>query len=356
MSNLLDLQNTLSPLLYLPSRAYAYVMRLRREWFERGALSSYRPPRPTISIGNIGWGGSGKTPLTEWLIRWAARHDVPATVLTRGYRATPPTPHYLVTDESTPDEAGDEPLLLARSCPEARIVVDPERARAAEWAWENFRPELFILDDGFQHLKVQRDLDLVLLRPKDLIDQWDNVIPAGSWREDQSALTRAAAFLIKCPQDEFMALEPLIKERLARFNAPVFNFSFKPLGVKRVDAQDSRRGFGGNPYILVSGVGEPDQILDTAEMLLGDKPALHLRFEDHYTYTQADWDDIRSQADRRDIRHVLCTVKDAVKLARFRTNDLWTFDHTLEFGPAFFAEASFPNWWAEWWDLLRVRG
>jgi tetraacyldisaccharide 4'-kinase len=355
MSDVLSLQQTLAPLLYLPSRLYARLMRARREWYEHGRILSHRPPRPCVSIGNIGWGGSGKTPLTEWLMRWSERHDVSSAVLTRGYGANPPGPHYLVTPDSTPQEAGDEPLLLARSCPESRVIVDPDRTRAAKWAWREFRPDLFLLDDGFQHLKVQRDLDLVLLRPKDLIDQWNSVIPAGSWREDEGALTRAAAFLIKCQEDEFQSLEPLIQERLAKYNAPVFNFSFKPLGIKRLDVADSARTFGGAPYTLVTGVGEPDQVVETTEILLGDRPSLHLRFDDHYTYTQRDWDEIRNQSNLKNIRHILCTAKDAVKLARFEPRNLWTFDHTLEFGPAYFAETTFPNWWEEWWTILRPR-
>ncbi|NJB69103.1 tetraacyldisaccharide 4'-kinase [Desulfobaculum xiamenense] len=355
MSDTLDLQRRLGALLFLPSRAYAWGMRLRRQWYERGALESHRPPRPCVSIGNIGWGGSGKTPLTEWLLRWAARRDVSAVVLTRGYRATPPHPHYLVTETSTPREAGDEPLLLARSCPDGHVVVDPMRSRAAQWAWAELRPELFLLDDGFQHLKVQRDIDLVLLRPKDLNEEWDRVIPAGSWREDESALTRATAFLIKCSADEFLALEPLIRARLARFNAPVFNFSFKPLGVKRLDLAQAAESFHGEPYLLVTGVGEPDQVVDTAEMLLGNRPELHLRYDDHHDYSQADWTHIRAQADLKNISHILCTAKDAVKLARYDTRHLWTFDHTLEFGPTFFAETTFPDWWGNWWDVLRHR-
>lgn len=349
---LLQIQRSLSPLLFLPAKIYAGVMRLRRRWYEKGKLESYRPQCPCISIGNISWGGSGKTPLTEWLLRWAAHNGLAAAVLTRGYGAKPPTPHFLVEADSNPQEAGDEPLLLQRACPDSLVVVDPNRARAAQWTWKNYRPHLFLLDDGFQHLGIQRDLDLVLLRPKDFTDEWNICIPSGSWREDKSALTRSSAFLIKCTRDEYRALGPLIQARLAKYKKPVFQFSFRPLGVKRVDRADFGRDFGGKPYLLITGVGEPHQVIDTAEQLLGQRPALHLRFEDHHNYSQADWDRIHQQAERRGVEHILCTAKDAVKLARLETQNLWTFEHTLDFSESTFTELDFPDWWKQSWNSL----
>lgn len=352
MQTVTPLQRRLFALLYLPSRLYAMAMRLRRQWYESGALISYKPDRPTVSIGNICWGGTGKTPLTEWIVQWAVNEGLTPAVLTRGYKASPPELPYLVHEQSTVDEAGDEPLLLARSCPEALVVVDPQRARAARWLGENSKPDLYLLDDGFQHLAMDRHLDLVLLRPQDLTEDWNRVIPAGPWREGEEALSRAAAFLIKAPQDEFLALEPFCKEFLERYKAPVFPFTFLPKGLIRLDRPESARGFGGEPYLLVSGVGEHEQVQLTAEKLLGHPPVKHLRFDDHYNYQESDWTFIREQADRMNAERVVCTGKDAVKLTRFKTHNLWTFDHTLDFGPGLFTSHSFPDWWRATWPLL----
>jgi len=352
MNDVTPLQRALYPLLYLPSRLYAAAMRLRRQWYESGALDSHLPDKPTISIGNICWGGTGKTPLTEWLAQWAVNKGLTPAILTRGYRAHPPETPYLVHEQSTAEEAGDEPLLLARSCPQAHVVVDPERTRAAQWIAHQSRPDLYLLDDGFQHLKMGRHLDLVLLRPQDLVDEWNRVIPSGSWREGADALSRASAFLIKAPEDEFLALEPFCRQWLQPYKVPVFPFTFMPKGVTRLDRPESARGFGGKPYLLVSGVGEHEQVQHTAEMLLGQPPVKHLRYDDHYNYREADWTFIRAEADRVNADRVLCTGKDAVKLTRFKPYNLWTFDHTLDFGPGLFTNHSFPDWWEATWPLL----
>lgn len=347
MENVTALQRTLYPLLYLPSRLYAALMRMRRKSYETGASPSFSPPCLTVSVGNICWGGTGKTPLVDWLTGWAIRRDMNTAILTRGYKAAPPETPYLVREESTPAEAGDEPLLLARAHPKANVVVDPERARGAEFIIKYDKPDLVILDDGFQHLGIKRHINLVLLKPSDLIADWNRVLPAGPWREDESALLRADAFLIKCPQDEFLALEPLVKEYLARFRKPVFNFSIAVKGLLRLDRGGTVRDLGEAPYLLVSGVGEPQQVANTAEALLGATPVHHLRYDDHYAYSQQDWEFIWSEAARKNADHVVCTSKDAVKLAGLTTWNLWTFDTTLTFGGMYFTKLPFPDWWAK---------
>ena len=352
MEGILGLQRVLHPLLLGPSKLYAHVMRLRRQWYETGALASYRTEKPCVSVGNICWGGTGKTPLTQWLMQWALDQELTPAVLTRGYRAKPPETPFLVHEDASPEESGDEPLLLARACPDALVCVDPVRSRAAKWLADHHKPDIYIMDDGFQHLKVRRHVDLVLLRPQDLIDDWDRVIPAGPWREGEEALTRASAFLIKAPDDEFRALAPLLNEYLKPFKAPVFPFTFTPKGLKRLDRPSNARTFGDVPYLLVSGVGEHEQVRATAEALLGRAPEKHLRYEDHYPYTEKDWDFIHQQADLANADPVLTTTKDAVKLARFNTRNLWTFDHTLTFGTGAFSQQTFPQWWTDTWPML----
>lgn len=340
-------QRALYPLLYLPSRLYAAMMRFRRTSYETGALQSFRPPCTTISVGNICWGGTGKTPLVDWITGWALRQGMNPAILTRGYKAVPPALPYHVREESTPQEAGDEPLLLARTHLGASVVVDPDRVRGAEYIIAYDKPDLMILDDGFQHLAIKRDLDLVLLKPADLMSDWNRVIPAGPWREGETALLRADAFLIKCPPDEFQALEPLVKEYLGPYRKPVFNFSMALKGLVRLDRGGTVRNLDGAPYALVSGVGEPDQVAHTAEALMGNAPAKHLRYEDHHAYTQADWDFISQQAMNKNAEHVVCTSKDAVKLAGLETSNLWTFDTTVTFGSSYLTKLTFPDWWRE---------
>jgi tetraacyldisaccharide 4'-kinase len=164
-------------LLSPPAALYAAVMSLRAAAYARGVLPSWRPPRPCVSVGNIRWGGTGKTPVCSWLLDWAAQSNKQCVLLTRGYRAHPPNLPFLVEPDTSPDEAGDEPLLLARANPAAKIVVDPKRARAGKWAWDAWQPDLFVLDDGLQHMAVARDVNLALLTPQDLDTDWNKVIP-----------------------------------------------------------------------------------------------------------------------------------------------------------------------------------
>lgn len=323
---------------------YAGLMGLRAKSYARGWLSSWRPQVPTLSVGNIGWGGSGKTPLCQWIMTWSLRRNLQPLVLTRGYRAKPDQYPYLVQPDSSAGSAGDEPLMLFRACPGALVLVDPKRSRAGRWGWQSFSPDLFILDDGFQHLGVQRDLDLVLLRAQDLQEEWNRVIPSGSWREGTTALKRATAFCIKASPDAFRDLSPTIHRRLGPLHKPIFSFDLYPTGFLRTKDRTRQAQLPGNSYLLISGVGNPQQIEDTATQALGKKPGAHLVFPDHHPYTFRDWQRIMNTADSLGGVPRLCTPKDSVKLERFKDENLWTFDLELTLGPALCTDVDFPGW------------
>ena len=331
-------------------------MRLRaRRYSSRFPSAPYRAACPVVSVGNISWGGTGKTPLVDWLLLWAGEQSVAAVTLTRGYRAAPSTLPLSVQADHDPLEAGDEPLLLARRHPGALVLVDPKRSRAAAWAEKNAKPQLFILDDGMQHMAMGRDLDIVLLRPQDLLEEWDRVIPAGSWREGVSALGRASAFCIKTAPKTFSALSPLVTQRLAAYGVPVFPFHLEPQGLNALSSKgfktDLVPNLDGSPYVLVSGVGHPGQVLDTAVALLGKAPEHHAIYADHHRYTEHDATELSSHG-----LPVVCTAKDAVKLSRllplFGKTPVWVLEVRPSFGPGLFSRQSFPEWWQEQWQAL----
>lgn len=341
------LQNHLAPLLVPCSRVYAACMAVRRRFWESPMSRAFRPSRPVVSVGNIAWGGTGKTPLVDWLLHWAGTRGLNPAVLTRGYGAKPPTVPFLVGSQHTAEEAGDEPLMLARRNPYAAVLVDPVRRRAGRWAEHELRPHFYLLDDGMQHLAVRRDLDLVVLRPDDVLDQWGRVLPAGSWREGASALKSATAFFVKSSPEVFEALAPVLEERLAPYGVPVFSFWLRPSGLLRVGGNEQRPHFDGAPYVLVSGVGGPGQVGETATRYFGYAPVRHRVFPDHHPYGP---DDVRLLA--QEGAQLVCTPKDAVKLERFAGLDLWTFDLQTVFGPAIGTAAPFPQWWDERWARL----
>ncbi|MEF2229773.1 MAG: tetraacyldisaccharide 4'-kinase, partial [Pseudodesulfovibrio sp.] len=307
-------------------------------------------------VGNIGWGGSGKTPLAGWLLSWAASRNITAMLLTRGYKARPVTYPYLVRKGALAEEAGDEPLMLAREHPEARVIVDPVRTRGGRLGIRQYNPGIIILDDGFQHMAVHRHVNLVLIRPDDLTEQWDRVIPRGSWREPKSALRRADAFLIKAGPETFKRLRPHVDQLLGRYHKPVFSFQVTPVGVANVLSGESRQDFDGARYLLVSGTGDPDQVFRSARQYFGVSPARHLKYPDHHAYSKADVLGMQSVARRLGCEYILCTPKDAVKLGPMCTDDFWRLELRVGFGPSTIGKKTpFNIWWKGRYDSVLLR-
>lgn len=319
-------------------------MKARRALWEKGVFKSFTPTRPCVAVGNIAWGGSGKTPLVDWILSHTAKQGLGAVVLTRGYGARPPVLPFPVSPTSTAEEAGDEPLMLRLRHPAAAVLVDPVRARAARLAEQTLNPDLLLLDDGFQHLAVKRHLNLVLLRPEDLREEWNCVLPAGSWRELAEALHRADAFLIKIPPSRLPGLLPDLRRRLGPYGKPLFTFFLRPGILRRIRSDSAPAALPpSGPYALLSGVGNPKQVKTTFSKFMGYPPAVHCIFPDHHAYTAED-------AARLADLHlpVLCTSKDAVKLRGMGIPSLWELPVTATFGPALWTSMPFAPWWDGW--------
>jgi tetraacyldisaccharide 4'-kinase len=352
MADVSTWQRRLAPVLAPLGFAYGLAMRARRQAYERGRKPSYAPAAPCISVGNIAWGGAGKTPVVDFLLTYAESRNLKPCVLTRGYKAVPPAPHYLARPDSDPAACGDEPLLLASRHRDAHVVVDPRRARAAEWADRTISPDMFLLDDGFQHLAVKRRLDLVLLRPEDLAEEWNRVIPAGSWREPASALARADAFLVKAGPRDFEGLKSLAERRLSRFGRPVFAFHLEPAGLTEVISGRRAGAPGREPYVLLTATADPAAVEHTAAGYLGLEPTQRISHPDHHQYSRRDWLDARDAMNYTDATRIVCTAKDAVKLARFAPENLFSLEVEVRFGDGLFADAGFEEWWEGAWERI----
>ncbi len=348
------LQSALAPALVPLSFLYGSIAGLRRKLRERGIGDRFDPPCPCISVGNISWGGTGKTPVTDWLLSWAESRYRQAVVLSRGYGGKAPHVPLLVTQQLTAAQTGDEPLMLALDHPASVVLVDPDRRRAGRHILKTHAPGLFILDDGFQHLAVHRDLDLVLLHPNDVTDGWGRVIPAGTWREGPKALTRAGAFLVKCDPASFEELVPKFEGRLKALERPLFSFSLRPKALEPVRAQGKTQWFvpdsgkvfpGGEPYALVSGVGDPAQVAGTVTSFLGYPPERHQIYADHHRYTVEDAIFLENLG-----LPLVCTLKDAVKLRELHLSRLWFLRVEVAFGPSLWSDRAFPEWIENWWQ------
>ncbi|HJD96526.1 tetraacyldisaccharide 4'-kinase [Mailhella massiliensis] len=354
------LQNLLFPLLLPFSMLYGLGGLCRRALARRGTAKSWKPSRPCVSVGNISWGGTGKTPVTDWLLSHAERKGLRAAVLTRGYGARPSCLPLRVETGMDASECGDEPLMLAMRHPGAVVMVDPDRNRAGRLLERDCPPDLYLLDDGFQHLSTGRDLDLVLLDKDDVRfrpapgrppSNWNRIIPAGSWREPVSALNDAGAFLIKAEPSEWPELVPALKERLRGFPRPVFAFCMEPSGLRPVGGCMDTPLVGASavkgPYAFLCGIGDPSQALHTVVAFLGRAPEKVLAFPDHHDFS-GEAESLRSLG-----LPVVCTGKDSVKLASLSL-PLPCF--SLEVSARFFASlgggedpaADFETWWEAW--------
>ncbi|WP_161794841.1 tetraacyldisaccharide 4'-kinase [Desulfonatronum thioautotrophicum] len=339
--------------LSIPAAMYRAMMALRATMYARSFFSAWRPPRPCISVGNIRWGGTGKTPICAWLLAWAAERNRQCVLLTRGYRAHPPRLPFHVKPDASPQKAGDEPLLLARTFPASKIVVDPKRSRAGKWAWASWQPDLFLLDDGLQHMAVARDINLVLLTLPDLENDWNKVVPSGPWREGPSALSRADAYLIKLP-DPVMATPSLQKKiaiRLGEYAKPTFFFGPQPVGLTNLHTGEHRSNLpeqAAGRYTLFSGVADPLSVEHTATNFLGGRPARFDVFADHASYSAARIAQLARNAAAAHANHLVCTAKDAVKiqvaLPPEQGPHWWCLDMTVWFAPFSDTGPRFEDW------------
>ncbi len=192
--------NRVASIALLPfSTLYGATMKIRLALYKAGLSGAQQLEAPVISVGNITAGGTGKTPLVEWIAREIADAGRRPCILTRGYARADEKNRVVVTDGRTilanVDQAGDEAVLLAEQLRgRAAVIADRDRAAAAR-AIENLRTDCFVLDDGFQNLCLPRDLNIVTI---DATNPWSNgyLIPAGLLREPRSGLRRADCIVI----------------------------------------------------------------------------------------------------------------------------------------------------------------
>ena len=263
----------------------------------------------TLSVGNLAFGGRGKTPLVAMLARHFLANGERPAILSRGYaRRRPEIGAVIVSDGrhvlADLDRAGDEPLMLARSVPGAIVVVCEVRAIAAALARHALGATILILDDGFQHRAVARDIDLVVVTPEDLAGRR---APFGRLREPVSALARAHAVIVEGPAPAHLAAAPhatlLSLRRLIR--PPVRLDSSPPL-------PDSP-----GPVVAVAGIAQPGRFTDTLEAA-GWTVARLMAFRDHHRFARRDLDAIESAARETRATAILTTEKDAVRLLPLR--------------------------------------
>jgi tetraacyldisaccharide 4'-kinase len=308
------------------SLAYGVVVRARAALYRRGALRSRTVGAPVVSVGNLTAGGTGKTPLVEWLARAVAAEGRRVCVLTRGYAREDARRRLVVSDGAgvlaDARAAGDEPLLLAeRLLPfGVAVVCDADRAAAARFAIESFGSEVFILDDGFQHVRLARDLNVATL---DATDPWGGgrLLPAGLLREPVKQLARADCVVIT--RAELSEDLDGLRAEASRLSGgrPLFSARTRTTGFKPVarEARDEPVGRASLPPAVAAfcGVGNPRAFF--ANLAREGFELRHARaFADHHAYTRQDVDAVERAARLKGAEVLITTAKDAVKLREFR--------------------------------------
>jgi tetraacyldisaccharide 4'-kinase len=301
---------------------YRQVVQRRRARFLAGAGDIYRAPVPVLVVGNITVGGTGKTPLILWLIEHCRSRGLRVGVVSRGYGATPPRFPWRVSAEQAASVAGDEPLLIVQRCG-VPLMIDPDRGRAVRALLAEESLDLILSDDGLQHYRLARDLELVLIDAARGLGN-RRCLPAGPLRE---------------PVERLRSVDALLYNGADSDPAGGYAFNLQPQALVNLSTGE-RRLLGhfppGQALHAVAGIGNPRRFFATLE-------ALHWRaiphaFADHAQYS----------AERLAFSPALplvMTEKDAVKCRAFAAADWWYLAVDAQPSAAFIA----------WFDVQLAR-
>jgi tetraacyldisaccharide 4'-kinase len=283
---------------------YGAAAAARAGAYRRGWLPQARLAGPVISVGNLSVGGSGKTPVVALVAELLLEAGHPVAVLSRGYGGSFRGDCLVVGDgervHAAPAEAGDEPVMLARSLPGVVVAVGRRRDRVGRAVEARFGSRVHVLDDGFQHLRLGRDLDLVCASARDLVDR---PLPAGRLREPPSALARADLILLDADDAALHELTAAHAGRVLRLRRRVLGF-FGPDGAERPAPA--------RPFLL-SGIAWPERFhCDVTPRVT--QVAGTAAYGDHHVFTPQELAGVESRARQAGADALVTTAKDAVRL------------------------------------------
>ncbi|MFW6162375.1 MAG: tetraacyldisaccharide 4'-kinase [Planctomycetota bacterium] len=284
---------------------------LRTALYDWGLLISRELEAIVISVGNLTAGGTGKTPMVIWLGRWLRQRSIPTAILSRGYG-----PKGLGGSDS------DEALLFRRHLPKVPHLVGADRYASGRKAIADHGAECILLDDGFQHLRLARDLDIVLI---DALEPWGHghVLPRGLLREPPGALRRADVIVLTrcdlCEKEDLRAIQRRIREVCGY--RPVVESAHQPVRFYRHGTEESRslEWVRDRPVYAFSALGNPRAFPATLGAL-GAEVVEHRSFRDHHWYDEADLDALAAAARHAEAQAIVTTEKDAVKIRAFPTD------------------------------------
>lgn len=302
--------------LSLCSLPYAAVSSVRNFLYDKKILKSYDFGQNVrvIAVGNLTTGGVGKTPFTAEIANYYIKNCRKVAILSRGYGGKLPNKDVNVISDGkiinfTAQEAGDEPFWLATNCPSAVVLTCSSRVKAAQKAVNDFNCDILIADDAFQHRKLERNVNLVLV---DSINKFGNehLLPAGPLRESFSGVKRASAIVVTNKTNQIENSLKYCDELKKKFNKPVFLCKMTP--ARAFDIQSNEPLYQGAGVIAFCAIGQPKEFFDFVMEDFYMNSAIE--FPDHHSYTLEDVEQLIQTAKNNGVNFLVTTEKDAVKI------------------------------------------
>lgn len=298
---------------------YSLIVRSHNALYARGILPTHTIAAPVISVGNLTLGGTGKTPLVEWIARDLAFRGRKVCVLTRGYRRENPKQRVIASNGNDilakVEQTGDEALLLAENLKgQAGVICDSDRVSAARWALANFASDAFVLDDGFQHQRIARQLNILTI---DAMNPWGNgrLLPGGNLREPIKEVARADCVVIT-RADSVDTRELRHQVERIRPGMPIFLSHMKHTRLGEFAPTSLNQNFAqirSIPVAAFCAIGNPESFFSLLRRE-GYNVVLTRTFRDHHKYTQTDIDQLVNEARGAGAQALFTTAKDSVKL------------------------------------------
>ncbi len=304
------------------SLLWEWVYIIRRSFYKYGLFSRHYFKVPIISVGNVTFGGTGKTPFTIWLTQTFSESKKNCVVLTRGYKGNLEHSSGLIMGEeafkSDPKDFGDEPLLIARRLQHGAVVVGKKRSHNLQYYFNKLKPDVVLLDDGFQHLKLFQDFSIVLFDALLPLDQY-KVAPLGYLREGLSALADADAVVIsradQVDQKKLQDLRDFISV-YTRPNLPWAEIKYAATGIYNTHFKKmyEMKELKGRKIIAVAAIASPESFFRSLESY-GAELVERVVFPDHYYFTAHDVNELLVRA-ASEGAILVTSEKDMVKIRR----------------------------------------
>ena len=330
----------MKPFLFAISIVYGGLVKLREALYKKGFLQSKRLSCPVVSIGNITVGGTGKTPMTLYVAELIRRFGYKVAIVSRGYKGKAEKTGGIVHDGRIicmePDQAGDEPFMMAKRLRSVPVIVGKDRFKAGMLAVKEFNPDVVLLDDGFQHLRLYRDIDLVLLDFSSPFGN-GNLLPRGILREPASSLSRADALILTRSDSAPGSIKANLVDRLMylsqkrsvyiTFHAPYIFKVVKAAGdIEHIDLSKSRDWnseiIKGRNVFAFSGIARNEDFIHTVESF-GCNVSGFAGFSDHHKYSDEDINKILRSAKNAGAEIVCTTEKDYARMGHSKS---WPID------------------------------